>query len=113
MEQELIERLTGFLSKIILDNSEHFLIGRVYKHYIDTNPNFASDKGIVYFMLEKVLRETIKDSIKEYTNFYNSCSGEYDVVKASYARRILLKFYDYDDNRALKSIEKKYNLANW
>lgn len=113
MEQELIGRLTEFLSKIILDNTEHFLIGRVYKHYIDTNPNFASDKGVVYFMLEKVLRQTIKDSIKEYMNFHDFCSGEYDVVKASYARRILCKFYDYDDNRVLKSIEKKYNLTHW
>ena len=51
MELQLTDRLSKFLSHIIIDNSDHFIIGKIYKHYIDTNPNYANDKNMVYYLL--------------------------------------------------------------
>lgn len=114
MKEELIGRLSKFLSKIIIDNPDHFMIGKVYKHYVDTNPYYAEDRGWVYYMLEKVLSTTIVDSFSEYDHFHFSCdNGQYDIVKTIYTRRILWKFFNDDDTTVFKIIEDKYNFAGW
>lgn len=113
MEDELTDRLSKFLSKIIVDNSDLFMLGKVYKHYVDTNPNYKEDRNVVYYLVSKVIFPFIGDTIREYSHFHYNCDGEYDSVKQIYTRRILFKFYNNDDAKSFKDLEQKYDFASW